>query len=210
MAKLDNLLEGGQGSLGNLVFYKMHGRNYVRTKPEQYRDKKSPAQLAQRQRLQTVISFLRPFKDVLRITFASGAVGRSAIQAAQSYNMRNALEGEYPDIKIDKSKVLLSSGSQPLPSGASVSAHPDGLLIEWKNGEEATGSAASDTLIVIAFAASAERIDYKFTDTSRSEGRFVWNTKLNVSEVALPDVWIAFRSRQMTKMSDSLYAIKTD
>ncbi len=208
MAKLDNLLEGGQGSLGNLVLYKMHGKSYVRTKPSQYRDKKSPAQLAQRQRLQVINSFLRAFREPLRVTFAAEATGRSALQAAQSYNMRNALMGEYPDIVVDKSKALLSKGPLSLPAGASVSAHPEGLLIEWVNGEEAAGSAAEHTLVVMALSEETDRSDYKFTEVRRSDGRYVWNPALSVSENALPDVWIAFRNNDLTGWSDSMYLKK--
>ncbi len=208
MAKIDNLLEGGEGSLGDLVLYKMHGKTYVRTKPSQYRDKKSPAQLAQRQRLKVMSSFLRAFREPLRVTFASEAVGRSALQAAQSFNMRNALAGEYPDIVVDKSKVLLSKGSLPLPAGGSVSVHPEGLLIEWVNGEEAAGSAAKHTLVVMALSEDAGRSDYKYTEVRRSEGRYLWKPALPVSENALPDVWMAFRNEEMTGWSDSMYLNK--
>ncbi len=205
MARIDNLFDVGQGKLGNLVFYKMNGKGIVRSKPEHYSDRKSPAQLAQRQRLQVVNAFLSPFRDLIRITFASEAESRTARAAATSFNMRNALAGEYPDKYVDKSKALLSRGPLPLPLNVSMEAQPDGLHIRWENGQEATGISARDNLVLIALSELDRQSDYKFTEAQRSEGKYVWKTTLKPSDGALPAVWIAFRNRQETQMSDSLF-----
>ncbi len=205
MAKIDNLFESGQGKLGNLVFYKVGGKGRVRTRAEHFRDRKSPAQLAQRQRLQVVNGFLKPFREAIRITFAGEALGRTAFQAAQSHIMRNALVGEYPDIYVDKSKALLSRGTIPLPVSASVKSHPEGLLVEWGNGEEAVGKAAGDTLVVMGLFEPDSSCLYQFTAISRSDGRYLWMLSRQGQEESLPDVWIAFRNRQETQMSDSMY-----
>src|SRR5690606_37355290 len=87
MAKIENLFESGRGKLGNLVLYKVGNNGYVRTRAAHFRDRKSPAQLAQRQKLQVMSGFLRPFAELIRITFAADAMGKSAMRAAQSYNM---------------------------------------------------------------------------------------------------------------------------
>ncbi len=203
MSRLEDLFDGGHGKLGNLVFFKRHGKSYVRTKPASYKDRKSPKQLAQRQRLQVVNSFLRNFSVPLKVTFASEAVGRSALQAAHSFNMRNALAGEYPDIYVDRGRVQLSSGPLPLPEKASLSVQDEGLLIEWNNGEEASGNAKTDTLVVLALTKNADSSDYQFTGVKRSEGKYVWKPAFPVSADELPDVWIAFRNREMTGMSNS-------
>ncbi len=205
MAKIENILDGGKGKLGNLVFYKMNGSSYVRTRPAKYRDRKSPAQLAQRQRMQVVISFLRSFRDLVRVTFAAEATGRTALQAAQSYNMRHALAGEYPDIRIDKSKVLLSRGPLPLPAGVSVTAQPEGLLIRWENGPEATGSAANDTLVVMALPGDTGNGIHDFTSVRRSEGEYLWRLPQPVQANNLEGVWMAFRNLKLTSMSDSIW-----
>ncbi len=207
MSTIDNLFDAGSGRLGNLVFYRRYGKSYVRVRPAHYKDRKSPAQLAQRQRLQVVTSFLKPFSNALRVTFAAEAVGRSALQAAQSYNMRNALAGEYPDIRIDKSKVLLSRGALPLPLRAGVEVRPDGLLISWENGKEVNRSTATDTLVVLAYLESAGSTGYSFTEVRRSLGQYLWKPELPYREDDLPDVWIAFRNEKMTAVSDSLYVV---
>lgn len=202
MAKIDNLFDSGQGRLGNLVVYKMNGMGIIRTKPEHYSDRKSPAQLAQRQRLQAVNNFLSPFLKLIRITFPPQRVGRTARAEAQSYIMRNALAGEYPNIYVDKNKALLSRGPLPLPVSARVSARPEGLLVEWESDAEALRQNAHDTLLVIALSAETGSADYRFAGVTRSDGRYVWKPALPEGNY---DVWIAFRDRQETKLSDSMY-----
>jgi hypothetical protein len=201
MSRIDNLFDSGSGKLGNLVFFRRLDKTYVRMRPERYRDRKSPAQLAQRQRMQAVNSFLKPFRGLIRITFAPEALGRTALHAAQSYNMRHALAGEYPDIHVDMNKVLLSTGPLPLPVDVSVSAQPDGLLIEWQNGGEAVGDRHYDTLVMMGYSQSAETADYKFTEVYRKEGRYLWKPALPLKENELPVVWIAFRNLVQTEMS---------
>ncbi len=208
MAKIENLLDGGKGKLGNLVFYKMNGSSYVRTRPAKYRDRKSPAQLAQRQRMQVVNNFLRSFRGLVQVTFAAEAAGRSALQAARSYNMRYGFTGEYPDIRVDRSKALLSRGPLPLPAGMSVSAQPDGLLIRWENGPEATGSAANDTLIVIAWNEKTGNGIYEFTSVRRTEGEYLWKLPQPETVDSLQGVWVAFRNLKLNSVSDSIWINK--
>lgn len=202
MARLDNLFEISRGKLGNLVFYEVGGTGRIRTRAGHFRDKKSPKQLAQRQKLQVSIAFLKPFSKLLRITYAAEAVGRSAMQAAVSFNMRDALAGEYPDIFMEKSKVQLSRGPLPLPLRATAATEAEGLLIEWENGDEAAGSRTTDTLVVMTFSSETGQADYRFTETCRRDGRYVWKPALPDGMI---DVWIAFRNREQTEFSDSLW-----
>ena len=202
MAKIEDLFDAGRGRLGNLVVYKMNGMNIIRTKPEHYSDRKSPTQLAQRQRLKAVNDFMRPFLKLIRITFPPKIVGRTARAEAQSYMMRNALAGEYPNIYVDKSRALLSRGPLPIAVSATVTAQAEGLLIEWENDADAVRLHPNDTLVVMALAADGGTADYRFTNTRRSEGRFAWKPALPDGTV---DVWIAFRNQMQTEMSDSLW-----
>ena len=203
MAKIDDLFDAGRGKLGNLVVYRMNGMGIVRTKPKHIRDSKSPAQMAQRQRLQVVNDFMRPFLKLFRITFVPETAGRTARAEAQSYIMRNVLAGEYPNIYVDKSKALLSHGPLPVPVSATVTAQPEGLLIEWENDADAIRLHPNDTLVVMALSADGSTADYSFTQVKRTEGRYTWKPALPDGAV---EIWIAFRNREQTKMSDSVYA----
>ena len=205
MAKIEDLFDAGRGKLGNLVVYKMNGMGIVRTKPKHFRDQKSPAQLAQRQRLQVVNEFMRPFLKLIRITFVPETAGRTARAEAQSYIMRNALAGEYPNIYVENSLALLSRGPLPVPVSATVTAQAEGLLIEWENDAEAARRHPHDTLVVMAFSAESGSADYGFTEVRRSDGRYTWKPALPEGNV---DVWIAFRNQEQTEVSDSIWVEK--
>lgn len=205
MAKIENLFESGRGKLGNLVFYKVGNNGYVRTQAAHFRDRKSPAQLAQRQKLQLMSGFLKPFTKLIRITFSADAMGRSPMRAALSYNMRQALAGEYPGIYVDKSKVLLSHGPLPVPVTASVASQPDGLHITWENGAEAARLNSDDILVVMALSADTRSVDFLFTGVRRSVGHYLWSPALQKNNSNQPDIWLAFRNRQETMMSNSFY-----
>src|SRR5690554_6443621 len=207
MAKIDDFVDSGRGQLGNLVLYKMNGKNYVRTKPAKYKDRKSPAQLAQRMKLQVVNSFLRPFREIVKLTYASEAVGRSALQAVQSNIMQDAMTGEYPEIYVDHRKVLLSKGPLKLPVSASVDVKPDGLLVKWVNEPFSARNAGSDTLIVIALWEKEEKSEYAFTTTKRSVGEFHWKISMSGTFDNSPQVWIAFQNVKKNEMSDSMLLI---
>lgn len=206
MARIKSLFEHSQGKLGALVFYQVGDEVFVRTRAQQFRDRKSPAQLAQRQRLQVMNSFLKSFRDLLSRTFTAGETGKAGFQAAKSYNMRNALSGEYPHIAVDMGKVLLSRGPLSVPLQATAQAHPEGVLIEWENGFGNGCGAANDALVVVAYFSNSGRSQYRFTETYRSEGRYLWKLPLQDGGDANPDIWIAFRNPQETLMSNSLYA----
>ena len=200
MAIINNFFDGGRGKLGKLVVYKMKGQNIIRTKAEHITDAKTPGQLAQRQRFLVTTEFLSRCTEPIRYTFADETDRRTAYSLALSYNMRNGLSGEYPDIYLDKSKVLLSRGDLPLPAGAHLSVHPDGFTVQWENGPEMIDDRTYDFLVVFTLPAVGP-CDYRFTEIRRSAGQYTWQAS---SKDPLPDVWIAFRNRKMNEWSNSM------
>ncbi|MFA8434895.1 MAG: DUF6266 family protein [Marinifilaceae bacterium] len=203
MARLKSkILEKAAGQLGQLVVYNVGENTYVRTKPSQYRDRKTETQLAQRQKFRLVMNFLRPFTKMLRLTFSDEKGIRKGFHPAKSYNLRHGICGNYPNQSIDRQKALLSKGPLPLPLQARVTRKEEGVLFEWKpNNEPET---ATDTLLVMALAPHPSSSDYRFTGIKRSEGQFLWNTPLNSSNQPV-EFWLAFRNQEESLMSNSLY-----
>ncbi len=202
MAKIDNIFSGGKGRLGNLILYEMNGMYIVRTKPKNHKNTITPGKLTARKRFAVMNEFLCRFNKPLRITFADQAVRRTALNVAQSYNLKTALAGEYPDIYVDKGKVLLSRGPLPLPSNVWLEARPEGFMVHWENGPEYADASPNDVLMVFALPATG-KVDYRLTETRRSAGQYLWiNAK---PKPELPDVWISFCNDTMTQWSDSRY-----
>lgn len=200
----NNILEAGSGSVGPLVVYSMFGKSYMRSKPGGYHDKKSPAQLAQRQKLQLVNDFLTPFKGLLKLTFAEEAVGRAAYHGAKSFNLKHGVKGAFPDFSINKQTALLSKGGVSLPEEVSVALTSEGLLFNWDSSVVGDQRALTDTLIVMARISGTISVDFLFTGVRRSKGVFLWDTPLVETSGQL-DVWIAFRNSEETAVSNSRF-----
>ncbi len=206
MAKIgDNIMGAGQGKIGDVVIYTMHGKNFMRAKPSKYTDRKSEAQLSQRAKMKAVTGFMTPFRELIRKTWATEAVGRAPYHAAKSQIMRNAVQGNYPDYTINRETALLSKGALPLPGEVSVSLQESGLLVEWTNSDESEKLHGRDTLVVIAQDRQTGSCEYKFTGARRTDKHYLWELNLPVLQDKIPDVWIAFRKVDESEMSDSRY-----
>src|SRR5690554_5366238 len=206
MAKLgDHVFSAGKGSLGNVVMYTMYGRNYMRLKPAKYNDRKSEAQLAQRARMQLVNDFMKPFKELIRRTYAAEAIGRAPYHEAKSHLMKHAVQGNYPDLYINKHAALLSKGPLPLPADALFQKQDGALLIRWNEELPYERMHSRDTLLIIASDPTAGCCDYRFTDVMRKEGQYKWKPDISVADDVQPDVWIAFLSFDDSLMSNSMY-----
>ena len=205
MAQLnENLFKSGKGSIGKVVVYSMFGKTYMRSRPAEYNDCKSPAQLAQRQKMKVVTDFLKPFQDLIRTSFAGVAVGRAPYHEAKSYIMKHAVEGEYPDQRINISAVLLSMGSVMLPGYVDLTMQQDGILFTWDNATNRNNAKDSDTLVVITQDKKTKLVDYQFTGVKRYDGKFLWNKEGALESSDEMNIWIAFQNKQKTEMSDSL------
>ncbi len=200
MARNKDLFGGASGRIGNVIAYEMYGKCYMRSLPGQFHDRKSVQQLAQRQRMQLINIFLGPYKDVLRMTFQHQANGRSAFQAAKSYNLLYAIEGTYPEQSVNHSKALVSMGKVPLPSNAEMHQEPGGILITWNNDLQAS---PFDTLMVIANRRGAYNTEFKHTAVARQTGTYFWNMDLVGGQTY--DVWMVFRDYRERDFSNSFY-----
>jgi hypothetical protein len=200
MASLKNILEKGSGRVGPVIIYQRNGKDYMRSMPEQYRDRKSEKQLRQRQRMKLVHSFLRPFAELIRISYASGAIGRTAFQAAQSYLLKNAIDGEYPDQYINPVKAMLSIGPLSLPREPSVRRTPTGLTFGWKKSDQRNVC----NLVIVIYQKSTSTGWHYFTDCRDGDEEYFLAADKFLNKENL-DVWIFFHDLRRNVVSNSLY-----
>lgn len=125
------------GKVGNLVTYRVLNKVVVRMVGK---NNKPPSvkQLACRQKMGVVIAFLRPLTDFIKVGFAlkARAANKYPYNMAVSFNVKHALAGEYPDLVIDYSKVMVANGNLPAAVNAEVSVIADGLRFNWDVGAD--------------------------------------------------------------------------
>lgn len=145
-----NIFEGVSGSLSNLVFYKVNGKQLVRTKPSGYRDAQSTKQLAQRQRMSATQTFLRSFRPIINRYYTHVTAGKTTYGEAVAWHMRHTLVGEYPHIAIDIAKAQIACGKLTPPTMTTIKRDDNNLLLEWIAADPIIGS-GFDYLHLVAY-----------------------------------------------------------
>lgn len=99
------------GKVGNVVGSVWNGVHYMRSLGD-YTDNPTTAQLNARAKVSVVMPFLADAKSIINLGWASKEKkGLTAMNAASSYHLKNAVTGVAPDFEMDFSKVLLSVGN---------------------------------------------------------------------------------------------------
>jgi len=201
MARVIGTMGGTNGKLGDLIFYQMYDKTYVRMKPEKIKDPKSIKQIIQRERMQMITKFIKPYKELFRFTFASQAIGKSAYHAAKSYNMLHGIKGDYPDFELDKSKIRVCKGvlQEPVCTGVEITGNT--VHIQWEPHYNYINKHYGQCLLMIATAGNYCK--YEFTQTPRNQGDFIWHVES--LDLVHADIWMAFYVPHTTAVSDSLF-----
>jgi len=110
------------------------------------------AQMNQRAKFSTVLNFLQPLTPFLRIGFKNEAIGKTAFNAAMSFNIQNAISGTYPAYEIDYSKALVSMGSLPGALNPEVTSTTAGeITYTWADNHLDTNADATDKALLVVY-----------------------------------------------------------
>ena len=152
MANIYSGINGGiSGKVGTVIGYMRNGKACLRSAPITVKNPKTPAQLKQRAKFRLILGLLRPITEFLRIGFQNHASKMSAFNYAMSYNMKNAIQGMYPDFAIDYDKVMLSKGSLAEVQNATVSSVIAGeVIFKWNNDSVECWCDNNDNTLILA------------------------------------------------------------
>ncbi|NPD47964.1 DUF6266 family protein [Lentimicrobium sp. S6] len=146
------ILGGVSGKIGNVVGSSWKGIDYLKTLPSNVNDAKSDVQIANRSKFLTVVRFLQPLTEFIRIGFKSLAVKKTAFNAAVSYNYHEAVTGDYPDIVMDYSKVSVSQGSlTPAYNTGLSSTVAAEVNLTWADNSGQGSASADDVAMVVVY-----------------------------------------------------------
>jgi hypothetical protein len=174
MARLhgNGLQNGFTGKLGNLVGCKWKGIFYIRTRPIKVKHPNTEKQLAQRMRFSKTHEFLSPLKQFLRLGYGAFSINKTGYNAAMSYNMRNALTGDYPNISIDPTRFLFSHGSLPGAEDVQAQINAEGFLeITWSTPYMEDFMRNNDKVIILLKSLNNQSGTYHLDVASRRDGK---------------------------------------
>lgn len=151
MGKITNGINGGFfGKVGNIIGSKWKGIYYMRGRADPVRRKPSDKQREQREKFRFSSDFLQSIAPVIQIGFRSVEFKRSALNAALSDFMRNALEGEVPALSINYRRLSIARGTLLDVDNARVEAGEESLIFHWRNNSAEGNADESDEVLLTA------------------------------------------------------------
>ena len=194
------------GSLGNLIIYKVGDQIRVRGKTSHYRDAKSETQLKQRSKVKTIAKLFSFLDLQLHVYWKQLTVGTtlSGYNLFFKENIRYAGEAEaiedFNDFKICKGVV-------PLPADIEVKFHPDKqVTLKW-NIQSSDVMRNHDCLQLAAFTPYKKRNPkiriIATTETQRKAGYYAFQIPDSLEKPAY--LYAFFKSKYTNEISDSYY-----
>jgi hypothetical protein len=206
MAKFSQGLFGAfVGKVGPVVGSTWKGIPYMKAKSAHRTSRKGPNEGLNQNKMADVHAFLQPIINFLRQGFKGYTPTVEGYNAAKSYNLLHAFDGEKYEPKVlNPSKVLVSHGTLPLPENIRVSVidHQQ-LKFEWdippKDYDRDT-----DQVMLLAYNPEKNLVDMKLLGQFRSVG----SDSLELHKLKEGDscfVWVAFVAGDRGRQSRSLY-----
>jgi len=186
MAVVSNPLIGAtSGSVGGVTFSKWKGINVIKTKPTVVANPQSDKQTAQRVAFAFLIAVFRLLSGVISIGFKELAIRKSAYNAFQSFNIKNAFDFSAPPAATFLPEIfLLSKGtmSATIISGVDAGVGAGTIVFTFPVTYDLPGQSASDKALMGAFNADKEEWTSKVGTAARSTG---------TDSMPLPATWEA-------------------
>jgi hypothetical protein len=193
------------GRVGNLVAYVLNGENIMR-KIGKSSKPLTPARRANCEKMTVVNHFLQPALPFIKLGFRFEAAGtnRNAYNEAVSYNKMNALQGEYPNISIDYSKILLSKGDLPAAKEVQIEKTENGIAFTWDTSDISSQRQHDRTMLLVSFPELGV-LSYHPSGSKRIEGKDLLYFDQDYKDEHM-EVYISFVNAEGTQVSDSVHA----
>ncbi len=194
------------GKVGKIITYWSNGILIQRTVGVN-NTPPTDAQLAGRQAVALGNAFLAPIQSFIKISFKTIAAQNRMYPAnrALSNIKLNAIQGLYPEQRIDYSKLLVAEGKLPAAENPFVEKTADGLKFTWDKVK--TFPRNTDQAMLLAYFPDIDKAEYVTAGAKRSAGEDfleIRPTRINERMV----VYIAFISEDRENVSNSIYLIQ--
>jgi len=158
-------------------------------------------QQSQRSKFGFAVKELNCMRKLFTVTFG----GQYGINRAVSLAMKTCVSGEFPDFRIDYSRLLLAVGNLALPATQSLQKQADKVFkLTWSYNKEFLLENPDDEISIVAFNHNLKQIIHLQNNALRAS---------RAVEFSLPDSWLCsdihawlyFSSANNTTFSNSKY-----
>jgi len=198
------IIGGFSGRVGPVTGSSWKGKPYMKARPKQMTNPKSPGQLNHRGRFAYTMRFLSPMKAFLRAGFIEQAIDKTAFNAAVSYTYNHAVTGVYPDFDIDFTKLLVSQGTLAEALNPEVSASEGQIHFTWQNNADNLEVMDSDKVLLLIYNAARQKTVFLVGGNTRDSG----SQSIDIPDLFDGDTvqcYIAFQNMDETAASNSQF-----
>lgn len=168
------------GKVGNVVGYRSHGKNYIRTRPGQMRNPRTEAQQRQRRKFAAAFGFLRSMSPFIRLGYALYGKDKTPFNAAMSYVMKKAVRETDDEVYIDFRRILVATGTLMPVFEASATVEDRKIVFTWADNSGTGNAEATDTVMLLAYNTASGEAWYLTEAARRADGR---------GELPIPPTW---------------------
>jgi Family of unknown function (DUF6266) len=203
MARFNNGINGPfVGRVGPVVGSSWKGIPYMKAKYRKRTKHISDKEKANRIKFAKAQEWLQPLLKFVREGFKGYSPTVEGFGAAKSYLLKNAIEGEAPDFRINPAKMQVSFGDLPLSNNMAVELLADGRLqFSWDTAYVDRGSNL-DQVMLLAYNIEQRHANYYITGRFRIDG---------ADDLKIPPgtgtwhLYMAFNADDRSRQSHSVY-----
>ncbi len=206
MGKINKGILGGfSGKVGNVVGANWKGIDYMRIKAANVANPRTEAQVNQRTKFILVLRFLSPLKDFLKEGFKQYAIKMTEFNNAMSYNLKNAVNGNYPDYSLDYSNLLVSRGDLTgAMNGSATSDTPEVVTFSWDDNTGNGSARSTDQSMLLLYNEDKGEALYITEGPVRDMGTATMQVPANYSGDTL-QAFLSFITEDRKEVADSKY-----
>lgn len=176
------ILGGFSGTVGTVVGATWRGLDIMRSRPKKVSRIPTQKQAEQRERFALVAQFLRPIRVILRAYFGQPSGEKSRSNLATAYHLTDALQGVYPALAIDFTKVIISKGELLGLQDPSVTPVATAkLTIDWTDNSGQGQAKTDDGLFVAVYNETNQQWAYVLSAAARTSATHA---------LTVPDHWV--------------------
>lgn len=193
-----------QGKVGTVIGGTWKGISYMRSISGTRRKNFTQAQLEQQAKFSLVVQFTAPMADLFSTSFYSYADRMSGVNSAQSYTLRNAITGQFPNYSIAYNLALVSRGDLPMANAPAAATAGDNVNFSWQSNAGLGRAKETDTAIMVAYCPVMNAALFSLQGPERQTGAGSLN--VSVFKGNLVHTWLAFLSSEKgINVSNSVY-----
>lgn len=194
------ILGGFSGKVGTVVGGSWKGIAYMRGQAQSIKNPRTARQVEQREKLKFIVKTLKPFENIINLGFKVGK--GSPMNAAVSYNVKNAVTGTVPNLSLDYEEFMFSRGKLISALAANVSKSSGGILMDF----EYIGGDGTDLAIAVGInKTTKEVVICEDPENVRDNASTFLTTPASWSGAQVA-CYIVMKSADGTGVSNSFYA----